>query len=630
MKIINILPISRGIQKETLSYFTSEDLPLGSIVEVPLRKKKVSGIVISSDDVEKMKMELKTLPFEMRKISELKANDFFLPEFIETAKLTADYFASSTGSVLKALTPKVLIDSIDKIIINHAKKDTPSLHEKYIIQAPDDERYPLYKSFIREEFAKKSSIFFCLPTIHDIQNLREKLEKGIEEYTYILHTSLSKKEILAITNKLLQEKHPVLIIANGTFLSIPRKDISAIIIERENSKSYKISMRPYLDIRTFAEILSKKIKAKLVFGDIFVSIETMYRHQNGEFQDLYPPKFRSLATSQELIVDMKKTHGLFDPEKKFTVLSNELISLIEMTQKNNQNMFIFSARRGLSPTTICRDCGVIVLCNTCHSPIVLHTSPQGNIFLCHKCGERRSADERCKNCDSWRMMTLGIGIEQVEKEIREKFPNLKIFTIDKDTAKSHKNALKIKQAFYSTPGSILLGTEMALLYLDKNVENSSVATIDSLFSIPDFRINERVCGIILKIREMTIQNMILQTRDSSLKVFEYATKGNLIDFYRDEIAMRKAFDYPPFRILIKISFEGNKDRAVEEMTKVKELFHDEELDIFPSFVKSKKGKSIMHALLKIKNEKWPNKEILDKLRSLPPQFTIKVDPESLL
>ncbi len=39
-----------------------------------------------------------------------------------------------------------------------------------------EERFTHYKSLIREEFARKQSVFFVLPTIEDIRRMKSQLE----------------------------------------------------------------------------------------------------------------------------------------------------------------------------------------------------------------------------------------------------------------------------------------------------------------------------------------------------------------------------------------------------------------------------------------------------------------------
>jgi len=631
MKLLEVIPISRGISAETLTYFTGGDLSVGSIVRVPLRKKTIPAIVLSFQEVSEAKSSIKDSTYAIRKIKDIKSFELTSPKFIEASKEMADYLAASTGSALNSIIPKNILLNADKLKIkmkiDAAKSPRP--HEKFVLQADDEERYANYRSFIREEFAKGFSVFFCLPTIQDIKKIFEILSKGIEQYAFILHSGLSKKEILENWMKVLSEPHPVFIIATGSYFSIPRDDIGAIIVDKENSSSYKSQVRPYLDVRKFSEILSDKIGAKLIFGDLLLRTETIWRHGQGEFIEFSPLKFRSLSTATQEVVDMKKTGGGTE-KTPFRIISDELKRLVRETQENNEHMFIFVARRGLSPTTLCNDCGTIVLCHFCKAPTVLHRSNKENFFLCHRCGERRSALEKCANCGGWNLTALGIGMEKVYEELSEKFPEIKIFKIDSDNSPTHKIACQTIKKFYESPGSILLGTEMALVYLSEKIANTAVVSVDSFFSLPDFRINEKVLNILLKIRSFAAKNFLIQTRDISQKVIEYAIKGNLAEFYRDEINNRQSFEYPPFSNLIKITVSGEKRKVAEEMDKLEKYFDGYHLAIFPAFTPYAKGKYSMHALLKIPRDSWVDAALLDKLKNLPPYFNINVDPESLL
>lgn len=636
MKLIRVIPISRGINKENLSYFTASEVTTGSIVKVPLRKKTVPAIVISVEDVADAKAEIKNASFETRKIEKIKSSPLLLPEFIESIAKSALYFASTSGSILHSIIPKTIIEEAEKIKVNIKNLKDARVHEKLVIQCDDEERYATYKSLIREEFAKGYSVFFCLPTIQDIKRAHEKLSKGIEQYTFVLHGLLSKKEQIEQWNKATNEEHPSLIISTGSFLGIPRNDIGTIIVDKENTRSYKGQTRPFIDIRIFAEILAEKIKAKIIFGDLLLRTETIWRNNEAEIFEVAPLKFRSLTTSSFKLIDMKESlpedieRGKEGKEPKFRLFSPDLLELVRNNQINDENLFVFVARRGLFPSTVCGDCGNLVKCNTCNAPTVLHKATNENFFLCHRCGEHRSAMEKCLKCQSWRLSAFGVGIEGVEEELKQKFPNIKIFKIDSDSASTHKKAMDIVAKFYTSPGSILLGTEMALLYLKDTVANTAVVSIDSFFSIPDFRINEKVMNILLKIRAITSRIFLVQTRDIDQKILKYATQGNLADFYRDEIKEREMLSYPPFSIPIKITLQGDKKTVLTGMEQLQKDMSPYEVDIFPAFVPISKGKFSMHGLIKIKHQEWVNEGLLDKLSSLSPQYTVNVDPESLL
>jgi primosomal protein N' (replication factor Y) len=532
-----------------------------------------------------------------------------------------------------------------------------------ILQADEDDRLAYYKSLIRSEFALKRSIFFCVPTIQDANRAFEALPKGIEDYAFVLNSSLTTAELVKTWNKIVTEPHPVLVIGTGSFFGVPRRDLGTIVVERESSTGYKSRTRPYLDIRTFAEILAKKLEARLIFGDILLRTETLWRTNNGEYAEVSPLKFRSISAASVSIIDMKKYKTADAPG--FRIISEEVERLGHKTKESNERMFIFAGRRGLAPLTVCGDCGTSVLCSRCSAPIVLHrlkrsevrsevktetgTFSQSSserssekladesrietartIFLCHRCGERRDAAERCRVCGSWKLTTLGLGLELVEETLRSMFPKTTLFRIDKDATTNHRQAIKTAADFYDAPGSILLGTEMALLYLDRPIENAAIVAIDSLFSIPDFRINEKIMNIILRMRSLTQEQFIIQTRSRGQHVFDYASTGNLMDFYREEIDARQKLDYPPFSTLIKITARGKQKDVIESVRALEVELADYSPITFPAFVEVADGKTVIHTLIRVKPSQWPAEPLLSKLTSLPPQFAVNVDPENLL
>jgi primosomal protein N' len=129
---------------------------------------------------------------------------------------------------------------------------------------------------------------------------------------------------------------------------------------------------------------------------------------------------------------------------------------------------------------------------------------------------------------------------------------------------------------------------------------------------------------------MADRSILVQSRKANEKVFEYGLKGNLSDFYRSTMEERKQFSYPPFSTLIKITIEGKKDSIARTMAEVQKTLEPREIDIFPAFTAAVRGNSVIHGLVKLPEGGWPNSDLMDKLRSLPPNVKVKIDPESLL
>lgn len=628
MYIIEVIPISRAISIDTLSYFTSKDIPVGAIVDIPLRKKITQGIVVSSKNASDIKAEIKKAEFSLKKIDKIKANHFFSTEFIETAHDMARYHATSIGAILDSIVPDYILKNSLKLK-NDLKseleiKKTKVISEKYLVQGDDDERFSTWKSLIRQEFARKKSLIFVLPTIEDTENTFKLLEKGVPGYAFMLHGSLTEKVIIETWNKIHDENHPIVIVMTAPFLSICRNDIETIILERESSRAYKLPRRPFTDIRQFIITFAIKNNLKLFCADNLLRIETLFQKDEGEYIEASPFKFRSLSTANDFLIDMKN-------DKEFKIISNELSNLIENCKNKSESMILLATRRGLAPSTICGDCQYMVLCNTCSSPVVLHKNGDKSFFMCHRCGERRSSAEYCKICNSWKLIPLGIGIDLVVEKIKEKFDDIEIFKIDSDSSRAVKNSAKnVVAKFKSRPGNILIGTEMMLQYLHDKVENSAIISLDSLLALPDFRIQEKILYNLIRIRALTTKNFLVQTRKTDEKVFEYGLKGNMSEFYKNTLEERKRFNYPPYSTLIKITLEGKKDTIVKEMEKVQTILDPYEVDIFPAFTNTVRGNYVLHGVIKVAQGSWPDDSLIDKIRELPPNVMVKVDPETLL
>jgi primosomal protein N' len=631
MNIITVIPLSRSKVNQTLSYFTASVMPVGSVVNVPLRSKNIHAIVTKVQPATELKSDIKKAPFEFKKLNKVKSTEFFPAPYIESCAILADFYAANVGAVIDSLVSNDLLESIGKISTPGIPQKSPAStpDDTYAIQGDDADRVSSWRSLIRQEFARKRSIAMYVPTVEDGEHFLAALEKGIEDYIFFLHGGLTKKKITEIWEKIASAQHPLVVIATASFSLLPRTDIETVIIERENGRGWIAQKAPYVDGRHALETIVRAQKQTLYLADSILRTETLYRLENHEVTESSPFKWRSISAAQDTLVDMRIYKS---SERNYRIISPELENVIQRNREENGHLFILAVRRGLSSTTVCDDCETIVTCKNCSAPVVLHTSKETgrNFFMCHKCGERRSAQEDCVHCGSWRLTPLGVGIDRVAEEIHVKFPDVEISQIDADTTKSEAQVEKAMHTFSSKPGSILLGTEMAMLYLPDRVDHVGIASLDSLFALPDFRIQEKIMYTLVRLRNKAARSIVVQTRRPEEKVFEYGLKGNLSDFFRSTLDERKIFSYPPFTVLIKITLEGDKQKIADEMAQIQTQLHPHEIDIFPAFTSTVRGKSVIHGLIKINRELWPDRVLVERLRALPPQVKVKVQAESLL
>jgi primosomal protein N' (replication factor Y) len=669
MKIVTVIPLQKGIWKENLTYFTAKDVPNGSIVVIPLRNKKVLGLVISIEDVATSKSNIKDMSFNLKKISEVKEISIFSKEYLDTAIETSKYFAASKNYGITALIPAPLRENYDKIakLVNLDSKNKTIKQnskliksEKLIFQAPFLDRIATYKTLIRGAFAEKKSVFIVLPTEYDIKIFEESLSRGIEQFIFTLHSGLTAKKIIRDFEEMEIMSHPILILGTAPFLSIPRDDIKIIIMEHESSNAYKMIVKPNFDLRFFAELFAAKINAKFILSDTMLRLETIERKDADNLIPFHPLQFRTNFKGKIEIIDKNTKKENLTQEKVsknpvFKVFSEESLKEIKNAVFHNKSVFIFSLRKGLATMTVCKDCNDTLSCKKCGSPLVLYSSQKNKkrIFVCNRCETDVDGDVACENCGSWNLMPLGIGIDTIYEEMEEMFEQkVKIFKLDKESAKTTKGAEKIIKEFEESPGSILIGTEMAFFYLQKKVSLSIVASFDSLWSIPNFKMGEKIIHIILSIMSHTNEKIIIQTKNEYDTSIMAIKSGNFLSFAREELEDRKKLNYPPFKRFIKITYISNKEETIKARKTLEEVFKEYNPEIFSAFIARQKParphdssgaggeKYTTNALIRLDPKKWSlpeishgssiNEQLLAKLISLPSSFQVLVDPEDLL
>lgn len=630
MYIVVVIPISRGISIDELSYFSAIEYPVGSFIEVPIRGKEKTALVLSSEKVSTVKATLRTNGFTLRKVRRQKSKQLLTPEFVRAVQKTARRHAATTGSVLFSTVPKILFEQehISKEQLETPKPRLRGFIVPRLYQGLSQNRIEFYRTSIREAFAAHGSVFITVPTVSDAERVYKELSSGIEQYSFLLHSSLKKTVQQETVAKILSTEHPLLIVAPPSFLSLPRHDLATIIVEREGSPLYRLRTRPFLDTRILAHELAAQLGGQLFLADLPLRIESVHRKELGEYEETVTGHHRMHFPTRAEIINLQG--AATSTKKTFRVVDHELLSRIQETGEHGGRAFLYVARRGLSPVTLCRDCGTVVICNECGVSVVLHKGNEENFFLCHSCGALRHARERCKHCDSWRLEAFGIGTELTEKELREVLPDREIFVLSSDTAKTHTSAKKIITEFFATPKAILIGTEMALPYLTKHVPLVGVVSLDSLLSLASWNIYERIASTLTRLREIAGEELLVQTRKPEAEILHIVISGNFSRFYRSELKARKELGYPPYTVLIKVSITGSQEDIKERMEEAVQMLLPYELVTFSRFLKAPKGHFTLHGFLRVSREEWPDDELLVRLQALPPRYTVTVDPDSIL
>ena len=458
MFILTVAPIARGIPHGNLTYFAKENPPLGSLIMIPVRTREVPALVLAVSEASESKSLLKNSEYVIRKIARIKPRNAWSQEFLRAVQTTADYSAQDFGETLLALTPATILEQFiaGTQTGQHGGIPQDTTHKTSILaaQGTTKVRMDMYQRLVREAFAHRQSIFICLPQELDVERVTRELSRGIEDYTLTFSSSMTKKKILVNWERVGEEKHPILVIGTPQYLCAPRL-FDTIIIDEEHSRSWKTLMRPTVDLRVFTEAYAQEIHATVVIGAPILRPETQRRIADGEvrpFERLATHAHRELLEHHlhtEIINPKVEEKALREQtgQRTFRIISNAVRDLILAADQKKESVLLITARKGLSPIIRCGDCGTIVCCPECETPLVLHGQKNdARIFSCHACGyiraQTQNSFEKCNACDGWKLESMGIGTERIIEEIESVLPGKPILLFDGDVIKTATQAKK--------------------------------------------------------------------------------------------------------------------------------------------------------------------------------------------
>lgn len=629
MYVIEVIPLKRGIQTDTLSYFSGTKYPEGSILSIPIKNSHVLGIVSSITEASTTKTALRAATFSLRRLPHQNDVQTLSAAFIKTATELSAYYACSKGALLhNFLPPQIRNGEVSLPRTHHI--DVTDQNTPEILQGTKKERYTLYRSLVRETFAHSGSVVCVAPTSAEADELYTLLSSGISERVILLTSSMTKKQIEHSFDELEDFSKSKLIITTPSYALLERHDVTLVIIEHARSPYFKDKTRPYVDRRDALRVHAKYSGRRLIMGDILPRSEEEFERQSEHYLTLDETPKRIELNNELTIVQMKDKP---DGSEPFRLFSSKVIDAIHETQKKRGQIFLFAAHRGLAPVVACIDCGHIFRSPESGAPYSLvRTHKNGKEerwFVSGTSGGRIRAADTCTECGSWRLREKGIGIQYVYDELTRILKGSPIILFDHSTAGTHKKASFLSEKFLSTKGSIMLGTQMALPYLHKNVTTSVIVNMDALYATPTWRLQEENLALLLTLREKTDGVLYVQTRIKDDHLLKQAKQGAVQEFYTEELELRKTFNYPPFTTFIHLTWQGSREILEKIETRIEQTLTDFGVTCYNA-PPTPKGITTKYGLVRVASKDWPDSKLGAALRALPPSVRIVINPDRIV
>ena len=438
--------------------------------------------------------------------------------------------------------------AVEKVISNLDKSITYLLYG-----VTGSGKTEVYMNIISKVIDKNKKAIMLVPEISLTPQIVSRFVNRFGSQVAILHSGLSDTERYDEYRKIKEGKVSIVVGARSAIFA-PFSDIGVIIIDEEHTATYKQENHPRYHARDIAILRSKYHNCPVILGSATPSLESFARALNKNYELLTLKKrANNMVLPKVNVVDMK------DEVKKGNFTFSELLvdKINEKISKGEQVILLLN-RRGYSSMIRCSNCGEVEKCPRCDISLTYHKSSDS--LRCHYCNYTKKAPSECVKCGSKDIKGIGLGTEKLEQEIIDKF-KARVIRMDADTTLKKGMHEKIIKDFGEGKYDILLGTQMIAKGLDfPKVTLVGVINADISLCVPDFRSSERTFQLLSQVagragRGEYPGEVIIQTYNSEHYSIVYAKEHNYLDFYKEEMKIRKALNYSPyyFITLVKIS-----------------------------------------------------------------------------
>jgi len=434
--------------------------------------------------------------------------------------------------------------AVNEILSNPLEKDTYLLYG-----VTGSGKTEVYMEVIEKMLLLGKSAIVLVPEISLTPQMVGRFSSRFKENIAILHSRLSDGEKYDEYRKIARGEVKIVIGARSAIFA-PLKNIGVIIIDEEHTSTYKQESNPKYNAIDVAIERAKLHNAKVVLGSATPSLESFAKVIAKKYKLI---ELKKRANKKELpsvsIIDMNKEM------KKGGYFSRELIQNIEDRLNKKEQVILLLNRRGYASFVTCSNCGYVSKCPNCDITLTYHKT--SDMERCHYCGYATKKHEICPNCHEDAIKNLGSGTERVEEELNKLF-NARVVRMDLDTTNTKGAHEKIIESFRNFEYDILLGTQMIAKGLDfPNVTLVGVINADTSLMIPNFRSSEYTFQLLSQVsgrsgRGEKKGNVIIQTFNKEHYAIELASKHNYMDFFKQEMKIRRELNYPPYCYMVSI------------------------------------------------------------------------------
>lgn len=464
-----------------------------------------------------------------------------------------------TAMVLRLLSP-VQQFALDRINESFTQHNVCLLHG-----VTSSGKTEVYMHLIHQALERKQQVLYLLPEIVLTTQLVERLKRVFGNRLGVYHSKYPDAQRVELWQKQLSDHPYEIIVGVRSSVFLPFQRLGLVIVDEEHETSFKQQEpAPRYHARNVALLLAHRAGAKTLLGTATPSLETYYNCQRGKYGlvELFE-RYQQVTLPEVQVVNIAEQRRKRLMNGPF---SSVLLAEMKRALDNQEQIILFQNRRGYAPNVECHVCGWLPKCPHCDVSLTYHK--RLNQVTCHYCGYSATIPQKCPNCESTELTSIGYGTERIEDIITQIFPQARVARMDLDTTRSRTAYEKIISDFQQGRTDILVGTQMVTKGLDfERVRVVGILNADTMLNMPDFRSYEHAYQMMSQVagragRRGEQGRVILQTKTPDLPVVTHVVNTDYLSLYNEQMEERQLFRYPPLSRLVYIYMKHRQESVL--------------------------------------------------------------------
>lgn len=383
-----------------------------------------------------------------------------------------------------------------------------------------------------------------------------------------------------------------IVVGTRAAIFLPFFNLGGIIVNQSEHDSYKqYDQNPRYDAREVANWLAELSSAALAFISLAPPLGSWHSAQQGRSE------WRHMRTplAQAKIIDRTQDGD----GRGRSIIGYTLEQSMAQVLNKGGRVLLYLNRLGNATSSLCRDCGFTAACDKCSRPMAYDA--KNNRLACYHCAATRPVPLPCPKCGGTNVVYFGVGLDELNQAVTKLWPRLAVAKVNAEADK--KNLLTDKAA-------IVIGTKSLFGNIDLG-EFSLAAMVapDAELALPEYRAAESLWQTARALQCGVGGQLVVQTRRPDHYVWQSLAANKPEVFYKNELAARTQFKYPPITNLIRLTAQSADEREAWSLARdTREALQGAAgesvalLGPYPDYYRQVRGRYRFHILLRYPRE----------------------------